>query len=492
MNADENFAIQESKTNMSTIETIVARALNVDVARLTDDVGYQSIAEWDSFAHVNLMLALGEELGIEITNDQMLELSSISAIKSFTAEPAVGGAPLPEKAPPEQTRAAPPSAMIHRGLSGITFDSSAITQIDGDNGRLTYRGYDINALAENATFEETAWLLLEGELPRADELTSFSLEIGNARAVPQPVLAMLEAMRGAHPMDALRTAVSALGALEQVVPGTDDEAAKQMGLQLIAQAPTVIAAHHALRSGRKPVAPDPRLSHAHDFLRMLLGHEPMPELIDMMDEDLVIHADHSANASTFAARVATGCGVGMHAATTAALAAFAGPLHGGAVEQALAQIDRIGAPEAAAAYVRDRQSRNQPVMGFGHRVYRTEDPRVRHFRETAGALSSQYGDTRAFEIVEALVEAMQPFARLGIGPNVDLYAGLIYRLLGLPDDLACTIFAAGRMPGWVAHVLEQRSENILIRPLLHYVGPKSRPFVSLADRDRKLAIELAV
>ena len=477
---------------MSTIEAVVARALNVDVARLTDDVGYQSIAEWDSFAHVNLMLALGEALGAEITNEQMLELSSIRAIKAFAAEQNAGGVPSLEQVAPRHTVTAAATATVHRGLSGVTFDHSAITQIDGDNGRLAYRGYDINALAERATFEETVWLLIEGELPSTPELQEFGARIGSARAVPEPVLALLSAMRHAHPMDALRTAVSALGAHDPAVRGPgEEEAVKQAGISLIANAPTLIAAHHALRNGRIPLGPDPRLSLPHDFLRMLLGHDPAPELVRLMEQDLIVHADHSANASTFTARVATGCGVGMHAAITAALAAFAGPLHGGAVEQALAQIDSIGAPEAAAAYVRDRQSHNRPVMGFGHRVYRTEDPRVRHFRATAGALSRQYGDTQAFETVEALVEAMQPFARLGIGPNVDLYAGLIYRLLGLPDDLACAIFAAGRMPGWVAHVLEQRSENILIRPLLHYVGPQSRPFVSLADRDPKSATDLA-
>ena len=467
---------------MSTIEAVVARALNIDVARLADDVGYQSIAEWDSFAHVNLMLALGDELGVEITNEQMLELSSMHAIKAFAARRKMNGAQSLEPAPRPHTATVAASATIHRGLSGVTFDCSAITHIDGEHGRLAYRGYDINDLAEHATFEETAWLLLEGELPTANELPRFTADLGSDRSVPEPVPAILGAMRDAHPMDTLRTAVSALASLDPSTAKQGSDAAKRAGLRLIAQVPTVIAAHHALRSGRTPLAPEPRLSQPHDFLRMLLGREPAPELVRLMDQDLIVHADHSANASTFAARVATGCGVGMHAAITAALAAFAGPLHGGAVEQALAQIDSIGVPEQAAAYVRDRQARNLSVMGFGHRVYRTEDPRVRHFRATAGALSRQFGDTRAFETVEALVEAMQPFARFGIGPNVDLYAGLIYRLLGLPDDLACAIFAVGRMPGWIAHVIEQQSENILIRPLLHYVGPPSRALVSLADR----------
>jgi citrate synthase len=477
---------------MNSIETIVACALKVDAQHISDDTGYQSIAEWDSFAHVNLMLRLADEFEVEMTNELMLELSSIRAIKEFsrglrgTADvaAAVEVAGLLPATPREQ-------ASVHRGLNGVTFDRSAITHIDSEHGRLSYRGYDINDVAEHASFEETVWLLLEGELPTAAESSRFATDLGNDRNVPEPVIAILAAMNHAHPMDALRTAVSALATLDPEVATAGADAAKRSGLRLLAQVPTLIATHHALRCGRAPLAPAPHLSHARDFARMLLARDLSPELARLIDQDLIVHADHSSNASTFAARVATGCGVSIHSAITAALSTFAGPLHGGAVEQALRQVDQIGAPEHAAAYVRDRQSQNKPIMGFGHRVYRTEDPRVRHFRATAATLSRLHKDTRAFEIVEALVDAMQPFARLGIGANVDLYAGLVYRLLGLPDDLAVAIFAAGRMPGWLAHVLEQRAENILIRPLLHYVGQPSRPFLPVAERTSKANAWLA-
>ena len=467
---------------MSTIESIVARALNVEVARICDDTGYQSIAEWDSFAHVNLMLCLADELDVEMTNELMLELSTVGAIKTFAADLRCNVGFIPAADQRLKVADAVKDVAIHRGLSGITFDSSAITQIDGERGRLSYRGYDIDELAEHASFEETVGLLLDGELPVALELEHVTAELGHARAVPEPVMAILAAMRDAHPMEALRTAVSALGSLDPMVTRQGESAARHAGLRLIAQVPTLIAGHHALRSGRAPLAPDPGLPHAHDFLRMLLGHEPSSWLARVIEQDLIVHADHSSNASAFAARVATGCGVDVHAAVTAALATFGGPLHGGAVEQVLHQIDRIGAPEEAANYVRERMDRNEPVMGFGHRVYRTQDPRVRHFRSTAAGLCHRHNDARAFEIVEALVAEMQPFARLGIGPNVDLYAGLVYRMLGLPDDLAVAIFAAGRMPGWIAQVLEQRAGNILIRPLLKYVGPGSRAFIPLIER----------
>lgn len=465
---------------MKSIEAFVANALGISVDRLTDDVGYQSIVEWDSFAHVQMMLALEQELNVEITNELMIELDSIRAIKAYAnrlkaSAAVVTAAPLAATPKVERQHRA---AEIHRGLSGVYFDHSAITRIDGEAGRLEYRGYDVNTLAEGATFEETVWLLLYGELPNATELAQIRSELAGARVLPQSVLIVIEALKSAHPMVALRTAVSALAA-DRGVGGVVDTAT---GIRLIAQVPTIIATHHALRNGRVLMQPDPARSHADDFLRMLLGHEPPPELVRLVDQDLIVHADHSSNASAFAARVAISAGADPHAAITAALATFAGPLHGGAVEAVLQQVDRIGGPERVAEFVSELQSRNQPVMGFGHRVYRTEDPRVRHFRATAQGMSRSHGDMRGFETVEALVEAMRPFARLGIGPNVDLYAGLVYRLMGLPDDLATAIFAAGRMPGWIAQVLEQKANNILIRPLLQYDGKPSRSFVPLAER----------
>ena len=452
------------------------------VEQLNDDLGYQSIAEWDSFAHVQLMLTLEDEFGLAMTNDLMLELDSVRAIKSCIERKRANGSA--GNAPPQSTpcqHRAPAPAAVHRGLTGIHFDNSTITHIDGERGRLEYRGYDVDELAEHATFEEAAWLLLHGELPTRPQLSKFSDELGAARTLPTSVLNLLDIMKGAHPMDALRTAVSALGASADDAATGDPAAAMRAGITLMAQVPTVIATHHAVRNGRTPCQPRPDLPLAHDFLRMLIGGEPAPELVRIIDQDLIVHADHGSNASAFAARVAIGCGVGPYAAVTAALAAFAGPLHGGAVESAMRQLDKIDGPGSAASFVRELQHRNQPVMGFGHRVYRTEDPRVRHFRKTARDMSERCGATRTFETLEALVEAMQPYARLGIGANVDLYAGLTYRLMGLPDDLATAIFAAGRMPGWIAQALEQQSNNILIRPLLNYVGASSRPYPARSD-----------
>jgi citrate synthase len=463
---------------MHTIEHVIAKSLNVDVNRLTDDLQYQSIPEWDSFAHVQLMLTLEDEFGLAMTNELMLELNSLRAIKAHVRPGLAGNG----QVGPNVTPGLPDKSAVHRGLNGITFDRSTITRIDADNGRLEYRGYDVNALAEHTSFEETVALLLDGELPNPDKLASIRAELASLRSVPSSILGLLAFMSDAHPMDALRTAVSALGGEHRPARNADRETARRTGLRLIAQIPTLIAAHHALRTGRVPAPPDPALPHAHDFLRMLLGTEPSDALIRLIDQDFIVHADHSSNASTFAARVAIGAGADCHAAITAAFAVFAGPLHGGAVEEVLRQTDRIGSPDKAAGFVAKQLSNNQPVMGFGHRVYRTEDPRVRHFRQTARVMGEQTGDTNAFFIVEALVEAMLPSARLGISPNVDLYAGLVYRQMSLPDDLAVAMFAAGRMPGYIAQIMEQRSNNILIRPLLQYHGAPSRAFLPMAER----------
>ncbi|MFT3770637.1 MAG: citrate/2-methylcitrate synthase [Minicystis sp.] len=457
------------------VEPIVARVLGIDVARVTDDLTYQSIPEWDSFRHVALMLALEEALGVPITDELTLSLHSLAAIREFAGAPAGAAAPAAREAEPAAVE-------VHRGLAGVHVDRTRITRIDGENGVLEHRGYSIHDLVERSSFEEMALLLISGDLPEAAQLGAFEAELRSCRALPEPVVGIVRALAHAHPMEVLRTGVSALGAFAPDARDESPEAALRAGVRLIAQIPTLIAAHHAIRSGREPIDPLPAGSHAHNLLYMLSGQEPSPAAARFVDMDLMVHADHSSNASAFAARVVIGCQANLHAAVTAAIAAFSGALHGGAAERVIDLIDEVGTPERAAAYVRERLSANQPVMGFGHRVYRTEDPRVRHLRAAARELSRERGDERGLAIIEAIIAAMEPYARHGIGPNVDLYAGLAYRLLGLPDDLSVPMFVAGRIAGWVAQALEQRSNNVLIRPLLHYVGPTGRAYRPPAAR----------
>ena len=369
---------------------------------------------------------------------------------------------------------------IHRGLNGVYLDRTQTTFIDGREGTLRYRGYSIHDLAEHSTFEETAYLLLHGELPTSAELASFDAELKAARDLPALVIEIIRAVRDAHPMDVLRTAVSALAAFDPEVADNSADATLRKGVRLTSQVPMVVTAHHALRSGRAPVAPSSTLSHAANFLYMLDGEEPSEDAAALMDTDFVLHADHGSNASAFTARVVAGTDANLHAAVVAGIAALSGPAHGGAAENVMRMALEIGEPERAADYVKERAPR---VMGFGHRVYRAEDPRARHMREGVRRLGEEMGQPKWYQILEEVVEAMQPYARRGVNVNVDFYAGVVYYLHGIPEDLFVPIFAVGRIPGWTVQVLEQFEHNILIRPLLKYEGPDERAYVPVGERE---------
>lgn len=371
---------------------------------------------------------------------------------------------------------------IHRGLKGVYFERSAVSSIDGRAGDLRYRGYSIHDLAEHATFEETACLLFDGQLPDADTLATFDARLKLSRALPDAVIEIIRGIADAHPMEILRTAVSALGALDR--DGNNDAPAEVMnkGIALTARVPTIVAAHHRLRAGTEPIAPDPKLSHAANFLYMLKGERPTDEASTLMDRDMILHAEHGSNASSFAARTVTGTGANIYAALTAAIGALSGPAHGGAAEDVMKMAQEIGEPSRAADYVREKRSNREPIMGFGHRVYRAEDPRARHLRAGVERLSAEMGQPHWFEILKAVELAMARYARLGVNVNVDFYAGVMYYLHGIPQDLFVPIFAIGRVPGWAAQVLEQLENNILIRPLTLYNGAEPRAYVPLSER----------
>ena len=371
---------------------------------------------------------------------------------------------------------------INRGLIGVHFDRSAVSDIDGATGRLYYRGYTIDDLAANATFEEVAHLLIMGELPNADELAEFDARLKAARVLPDEINNIVRATSDGHPMNVLRTAVSALAALESGAQDASEDGMLENGIRLTAQVPIIIAAHHAIRSGREPVKPDPSLGHAGNWLWMLKGETPSEDAARLADVDFILHAEHGANASSFAARVTVGTEADMHGAITTALATLAGPAHGGAAEDVMKMVEEIGAPENAAEYVRQKRKNREPVTGFGHRVYRAEDPRARHMRDGVRKLGEEMGQPEWYEILQAVVEAMKPYARHGLNVNVDFYSGVVYQLHGIPMDLYVPIFAIGRMPGWVIQCLEQKRGNILIRPLTLYNGPEPRDWVALEDR----------
>ncbi len=371
---------------------------------------------------------------------------------------------------------------LHRGLQDVYLDRTETSFIDGKAGVLEYRGYSIHDLAGRSTFEETAYLLLNGDLPSKKQLADFDAQLKASRQVPPQVYDVIRAVQNAHPMDALRTATSAAAAFDPDRHDNSEAANIRKGARLTAQFPTIVMAHNAMRQGKKPVPPDPKLSHAANFLYMLNGETPTPDTARLLDKDFIIHAEHGVNASSFTARVVTGTSADFHSSITAAVAALSGPAHGGAAEDVMNMAIEIGEPERAADYVKDLLARGGRVTGFGHRVYRVEDPRARHLREGVQRLSEERGEPKWFAILEAVVQAMQPYARRGIHVNVDFYAGVIYYLLGVPRDLFVPIFAVGRVPGWTVQIAEQFKHNILIRPLLQYVGPRERNYVPISQR----------
>ena len=371
---------------------------------------------------------------------------------------------------------------INRGLKGVYFERSGVSDIDGAAGTLQYRGYSIHDLAMHATFEEVCHLLMKGELPNGAELAAFDAELRASRSVPDAVLDIIRVCKDGHPMDVLRTAVSALAALEPDSLATGEEAFLRNGMRLTAQVPTLVAAHEAIRNGRDPVAPDDSLGHAANWLWMLKGEKPSEDAARLADVDFVLHAEHGANASSFAARVTVGTEANLHGAIVTALSTLAGPAHGGAAEDVMKMVKELGTPDKAAEYVKTKRANREAVTGFGHRVYRAEDPRARHMREGVRKLGEEMGAPEWYEILQAVVEAMKPYSRHGLNVNVDFYSGVIYQLHGIPMDLYVPIFAIGRMPGWVIQCIEQQRGNILIRPLTLYNGPEPREWVSLDDR----------
>ena len=371
---------------------------------------------------------------------------------------------------------------IHRGLRGVYFDRSPCTFIDGKAGDLRYRGYSIHDLAENSTFEETAWLLLYGDLPTAKQLADFDVQLKSARNLPAPVLDIMRMIKDAHPMDVLRTAVSALAAFDPETADNSRDATLRKAIRLTSQVPMIVAAHSRIRDGKEPPPADDTLTHAENLLWMLRGERPSRDASQLIDRDLILHAEHGSNASSFAARVVIGTEANLHAAITAAIAALSGPAHGGAAEDVMKMAQDIGDPARAADYVKDMRKAGTPVTGFGHRVYRAEDPRARHMRAGVERLSKEMGQPKWYEILQAVVKAMAPYARHGVNVNVDFYSGVVYHLLGVKRDLFVPIFAIGRVPGWVVQVLEQLDNNILIRPLTLYNGPEARPYRPIAER----------
>jgi len=368
---------------------------------------------------------------------------------------------------------------VAKGLEGVVACSSAISSII--DGVLTYRGYNIDDLADHASFEEVAFLLWEGRLPNQKELDELKGDLDRYAALPDEILAQLKAYpKNAHPMSILRTAVSALALYDDEADQNTREANRKKAIKLAAKIPTIVTAYARLRKGLEPVAPKAGLGFAGNFLYMLNGKEPSEVSAKAFDKALVLHADHELNASTFAARVTTGTLSDMYSAITTAIGTLKGPLHGGANEQVMATLEEIGSMDRISSVIETKLKNKEKIMGFGHRVYKDGDPRAKHLREMSRQLANQNNDTLWYDMsveIEKLV-----YEKKGLKPNVDFYSASVYTYLGIPRDLFTPIFAMSRVTGWTAHVLEQYEDNRLIRPRAEYVGPSSQSYVPIENR----------
>ncbi len=373
---------------------------------------------------------------------------------------------------------------IDRGLDDVYVKETSICFIDGQRGRLVYRGYDIRDLAEHSTFEETVFLLLQGRLPTRAELEKAKADLAASRTLPPSVLKLLRSMpEHAPPMDVLRTAVSFMSGFDPERDDSTRAANMRKALRLTAQLATVVATYERIRKGQRVLRPDPRLGHAEDFLRMITGKRPDPVRARILDAALVLYADHGMNASTFGATVAASTLADLYSTVVAAIATLKGPLHGGAIEAALGMIEAIGKPEAAEAFVLNTLRNKEKVFGFGHRVYKTYDPRALIMKEYAQKLAEMQGDDTYFRIAATIEETVvRELASKRVFPNVDFYSGLVFHGLAVPTDLFTPMFALSRISGWTAHVLEYWEDNRLLRPLDWYVGPKDLVYTPLDER----------
>ena len=375
---------------------------------------------------------------------------------------------------------------LKRGLEGVLVAESSLSQIDGDEGRLIYRGYEIDDLAREASYEEVLYLLWHGELPTPALLDAFRDGMAAERDLDDDVLATIERLAAADesPMAVMRTVTSMLSAYD---PDADDEDVQSIpanvrkGRRITAKLPTALAAFDRLRRGKEPVDPHPDLDHAANFLYMLNDEVPDDVAAETFDMALVLHADHGINASTFSARVTASTLADLHSAVTSAVGTLSGALHGGANQNVMRMLLEVDESDKdPLQWVQDALAEGRRVAGFGHRVYNVKDPRARILGERSEALGVESGDEKWFRYSETIEQFMAE--EKGIAPNVDFYSASMYYQMGIPIDLYTPIFVVSRVGGWIAHVLEQWEDNRLIRPRARYVGPESREFVPVDER----------
>ena len=373
------------------------------------------------------------------------------------------------------------SIEVHKGLEGVVAAETQVGDVDGARCQLIYRGYNIDELVGRATYEEVSHLLLEGALPTRAQLSAWSQQLDAQRALDPATLSLLQALpRAAGPMAILRTAISILGLDDSEAHDDSLEAIRRKAIRTIALTPTIVAAMDRLRTGATPIAPTRGLSHAANFLSMLHGTQPTDTQAKALDAYFVLLAEHGLNASTFTARTVMGTQSDYYSAITAAIGSLKGPLHGAAARRAMEMLEEIATPERVEPYVQKTLADHKRFMGFGHRVYKGEDPRAKHLKQIAKRLGEEAKELTWFSISERLQETV--WKAKGLYINVDFYSASLLHYLKIPTELFTAMFACARMAGWSAHIIEQASNNRLIRPLANYVGPRDLRFTPLDQR----------
>ncbi|NED99546.1 citrate/2-methylcitrate synthase [Phytoactinopolyspora halotolerans] len=369
-----------------------------------------------------------------------------------------------------------------RGLADVVAATTSISDIDGEQGRLFYRGYDIHDIAQRISFEECVHLLQRGILPNRQQLDSLTADLASDRRIGPTTEALLpHVFRSGTPMEALRTLVSSLSVDDPDAADSSLEADRRKATRLVAQMPILVARYEAARNGREVADLDPELGIAGNFLLQITGERPQHRAVEIFDACLVLHADHTMNASTFTARVIAATLSDIHSAITGAMGALRGPLHGGANEAVMKTLSSIdGDVDQVDGFVRGELEAGRKLMGFGHRVYKTEDPRATHLRKMSEELAELTGNRRYFDFSRRMEDVVME--EKGLYPNVDFYAASVYHALGIPTDLFTPVFAISRMSGWTAHVIEQHEDNRLIRPASEYTGPRDQRWVEISQR----------
>jgi citrate synthase len=374
-----------------------------------------------------------------------------------------------------------PTATSAAGLRGVAAATSSVSDVIGDKGQLIYQGYDIHDLAAHSTFEEVVFLLWNKRLPKRAELDELKRSLAESYAIPAEIIDLMKRYpREADPIDVLRTNTSALEFYDSNARDISRDAAVKTAIRLTAQFPTLVAAAERIRTGLEPVAPEKDLNLAANFLYMLKGEKPSDHDARLFDVALVLHADHELNASTFTARVVAGTLADMYASVTAAIGALSGPLHGGANTNVMKMLLEIGDVGKVEGYIKKALSEKKKIMGFGHAVYRTEDPRATHLRKFSREMGERSGNIKWYEMSRKVEEVIM--REKGLYPNVDFFSASTYYMMGIPLDLYTPIFAISRISGWTGHILEQYTDNKLIRPRAEYVGKRDAVYVPIDQR----------